>query len=178
MLRNISVVALFAAFVLGLAGCGGSNTGVPCPPPAPLPEGESAVRLKVVRGDAGGALALAEVHINDQGPFTFIVDTGASHTTIEKSVARRLNLPRAEGQFETTGIRSTSTSDPVRLENWRLGTIPMPAVTAAEVDMPDVKRKYQLDGLLGSDVLSQFGSVQIDFEGQLMILRPKPGQAK
>jgi hypothetical protein len=55
-------LAAAAVALLVLPGC--------CrePRPAPLPEGQQAVRLSVLEGPGGTALALVPVYINDEGP--------------------------------------------------------------------------------------------------------------
>ena len=149
------------------------SSGREIPPLAPLPPGKSAVRLNVLRGQGGGAVALADVHINDQGPLTFIVDTGASHSVIQKSVARQLGLPQLEGKIETIGVQSVGEARRVMLDRWRVGDIDLPGLIVSEIDMPAVSREYRLDGLLGSDVLSRFGAVLIDYDGQVLEFRPR-----
>lgn len=165
------------AFPVLFAGCEFSKSqpsGREIPPLAPVPAGKSAVRLNVLRGQGGGAVALAEVHINDQGPFTFIIDTGASHSVVQKSVARQLALPQMEGTIETIGVQSVGEAKSVKLERWRIGDIELPGLIVSEIDMPAVSRSYRLDGLLGSDVLSRFGAILIDYDGQVLEFRGAP----
>lgn len=57
-----------------------------------LPTGDASVPML----DFGGRPGL-NVRINGQGPFAFVVDTGASHTVIDLSLASELSLPAGGG---------------------------------------------------------------------------------
>jgi Aspartyl protease len=140
---------------------------------APLPKGELAVRLLVLHGPGGTAMALVPVYINGQGPFTFALDTGASHTLIDREIADRLNLEAVGEPVETTGVSAEAEALPVRVQKWRVGDIKLPPRTLITLRMAEPSRRFKLQGLLGSDILSQFGVVQIDYKGQVLTLRPK-----
>ena len=49
----------------------------------------------VTMTDFGGR-PMVDVRINGKGPYPFILDTGASHTIVDESLARELALPAAE----------------------------------------------------------------------------------
>jgi Aspartyl protease len=162
-------LAAAAVALLAVAGC--------CrePRPAPLPEGQQAVRLYVLEGSGGTALALVPVYINDEGPFAFALDTGASHTLVDLEVARKLNLQRAGRPTQITGVTCFSDAIPVRVERWRVGDVELPPWRLVTLKMPDSGRDVKLAGLFGSDVLSRYGTIQIDYAGQVLILNPKAG---
>jgi Aspartyl protease len=160
-------LAAAAVTLLAVAGC--------CrePRPAPLPEGQQAVRLYVLEGSGGTALALVPVYINDEGPFAFALDTGASHSLVDLEVARKLNLPKAGRPTQITGVTGFSEAIPVRVERWRVGDVELPPWRLVTLKMPDSGRDVKLAGLFGSDVLSRYGTIQIDYAGQVLILNPK-----
>jgi hypothetical protein len=163
-------VCLLAVFAVLLAGC--QRRGPDVPPPAPLPEGEQAVRLTVLRG-AGGAMAFVPIYINGQGPFAFALDTGASHSVVSTEVAEQLGLPVAGPPVQTAGVISVGELIPVRVESWRVGDVELPPLTLARVNIPNPPgRQVRLDGLLGSDVLSRYGVIKVDYDGQVLILSP------
>ncbi len=118
-------------------------------------------------------MALVPVYINGQGPFTFALDTGASHTLIDREIANQLNLKAVGEPVETTGVSAEAEAIPVRVEKWRVGDIELPPRTLITLRMAEPSRRFKLQGLLGSDILSQFGVVQIDYTGQVLTLRPK-----
>lgn len=70
-------------------------------------------------------------------------------------------------------MRSVGEARRVKLDRWRVGHIELPGLIISEIDMPAVSREYRLDGLLGSDALSRFGAVLIDYDGQVLELRPR-----
>ena len=170
-LRNLwRGLVLGMLFVLTATGCrrGGEETHL-----APLPKGELAVRLLVLHGPGGTAMALVPVYINGKGPFTFALDTGASHTLIDRDIAEQLNLEAVGEPVETTGVSAEAEAIPVRVRNWRVGDIKLPARTLITLRMAEPNRRFKLQGLLGSDILSQFGVVEINYNGQVLTLRPK-----
>src|SRR4051794_40835072 len=70
-----------------LTGCLLLPSQVASPAPA---TGGAGVPLQVVKDTSGSVLALASITIQDQGPYTFVVDTGASRTVIDRPVVDSL----------------------------------------------------------------------------------------
>jgi predicted aspartyl protease len=151
----------------------------PTHPRGPLPPGQQAVQLIVVRGAAGNTLAFVPVYINKQGPFKFTLDTGASESTIDWELAQRLALPADGDPVTVTGVGSVSEAIPVRVEKWRLGKdVELPSQHLVMLHLAVADRKSGIQGLLGSDVLSQFGAVLVDYNGQVLVLHPKRATGK
>ncbi len=71
-------------------------------------------------------------------------------------------------------LRAAATSEaiPVRVKQWRVGDVPLPAGILVVLDMPRESRKFQLQGLLGSDVLSRFHAIEVDYKGKVLTLHP------
>lgn len=165
---------LLVAFVLvSLTGCGGCSSQTL----APMPKGELAVRLMVLEAPDGTTMALVPVYINDTGPYTFALDTGASDSVVDLRIAEKLHLEVAGREVTTTGVAAVSKGIPVRVEKWRIGDIKMPARRMVAIKMPQSGGSYQLQGLLGSDILHEFGKIEIDYKGQLLILHPEEKKA-
>lgn len=157
-----------------VGGCGfvGSLTQ-PAPESSAVPVGERTVQLLVLQGPEGSALALVPVYIDGQGPFTFALDTGASHSLIDRRLAERLHLSVAGPPVITTGVASRTTSIPVQVAAWSVGQVRLPARTLVMLDLPRASNEaHQLQGLLGSDVLSLFGTILVDYDGQVLTLDP------
>jgi predicted aspartyl protease len=133
-------------------------------------EGEArSVRIRVLSG-AGGVFAFLRVYIGGKGPFAFTVDTGASHSVVDFDVVRRLGLKTIGEPVEVTGITCRGEAGRLRMARWRAGAIRLPAGEIQTIDMPDPGGGIEIDGLLGSDVLSTFGAITVDYEGERLFL--------
>ena len=169
-MRRISVprpcLCRLALLLLALPGCNRLST----PQVAP---GEHSVKLVVVQGPGEGTLALVPVTLEGQGPFNFALDTGASHSVIDRDLADRLHLPVAGAATKVAGVGAVSEATPVRIKEWSLGSVELPAGTLMVVDMPASSRDLKMHGLFGSDILSRFGAVRIDYVNKELTLRPR-----
>jgi hypothetical protein len=129
------------------------------------------VRLKVVKAHNGATLALAPVFIRGKGPFVFAVDTGASQSVVDSSLIMRLHLQ--QGHSETvTGVSCTSKVREVKVQHWSVGRVDLPAHTITSTNLPG-KGSSGLQGLLGSDILSQFGAITLDYKHQMLVLHAR-----
>lgn len=106
------------------------------------------------------------IHIGGQGPFGFVVDTGAERTVVSNEIAGRLGLATA-GRARVVGIAETVTADmfhlrDVRLRDVRLGDVVVPAFAQTNIGGP---------GLIGIDSLENH-RLLIDFVAGRMDIRP------
>jgi Aspartyl protease len=113
---------------------------------------------------AGQVAESVDVCIGSQGPYPFILDTGAGQSTIDAGLAHRLHLATAGAAGEFAGVGCTGTARPVSVEAWSLDGIDLAAQNLTAATLPQLGGKDEPDGLLGSDVLSRFGAVRIDFD--------------
>lgn len=98
-----------------------------------------------------------DVLIDAQGPFRFVVDTGADRTVIADDVAQRLSLPPAN-RVLVEGIVRTIPAGTVRIRSLSFGS-----VEAAGLVIPVLPRALiGSDGYLGLDVIDGH-SVTFDF---------------
>jgi hypothetical protein len=156
--------ALLAVLVLlALVGCGRLSRNQ---------QREMVVRLQVVEGPGGSVLALVPVTVAGQGPFPFALDTGASQSVVDLDVKARTNLPEVGRTREVTGILGTGEAIVVQVDDWQADDVTLPRVRAIALDLPKPAEGQGLAGLLGSDVLSTFGAITVDYERQVLILRP------
>lgn len=183
--RRASTVApaipkLLSAVVLavGVAACGdseaaqtGTSTAAASTQPAARPDRKPLeVDLRVVSGP-GGVFAFAEVFINGKGPFAFTVDTGASRSVLDADLVRRVGVEAVGEPVEITGITCRGQAGRVRVQGWRVGGVRLPRAEIQSIDMPEPPDGTAIDGLLGSDILSRFGSVTVDYKAERLLLR-------
>jgi len=135
-------------------------------------KGERRVKLKVVSAPDRSTIALVPVYINGVGPFAFAVDTGASKSLVDLRVVHQLGLKTLGSAGRVRGVAGTATGEKVRISRWRAGSVGLPGVTIASLHLtrPDGKG---LDGLLGSDVLSRYGKIALDYDHDVLLLDPK-----
>lgn len=151
---------------LGFSLVGGSALAgnlVPQIPPAAAPP-EDPVLILDASLDSDDRLTV-EVEINGQGPFNFVVDTGAGRSVLTPGVAQRLNLPPGP-QILVHGISSAITTptariDSLRASEARLGSAILPVLPYERVGA---------DGLLGVDILDR-RNVVMDFRRRQLLIR-------
>jgi predicted aspartyl protease len=133
--------------------------------PAPSAPGSQRVPMTVIRSGAS-TVAVVPVTIGGVGPKKFALDTGASNSVVDRSVAHQLSLPPVGRPRNAAGVSCSATSQPVHVASWRVGTVTLPPqdVDSIALPIPD------LDGLVGSDVLYRFGTVTIDYAASTLVL--------
>lgn len=131
-----------------------------------------AVPLEILDGPGGGTLAFVPVTIHSEGPFTFALDTGASHSVLDAGIAEQLGLEQTDVDTEITGVVGAADATPVQVEDWQLGDIDLGARPVLTLDLAP-EGEIGLQGLLGSDVLSGFGAVVVDYDAGTLTLRPR-----
>jgi predicted aspartyl protease len=151
-----------------------TQTGSPSTTTAPAPTTTASrptrppgVRLRVESGSFG-VFAFARVFIGGNGPFTFTVDTGASHSVVDYDLVRKLGLRTIGEPLTVTGITCRGQAARLRMHRWRVGGVRLPAAEIQTIDMPDPGGG--VDGLLGSDILSRFGTIAVDYRRKLLLL--------
>lgn len=104
-------------------------------------------------GPSSGAV-LVPVGVNGHGPFTFVLDTGSSHSTVSSELAVRLALP-AVAKTSVATIAGSETRLVVQVRQLTVGN------ATGDNLMPSVDSTAQLraiepgvDGILGQDFLS------------------------
>ena len=106
-----------------------------------------------------------EVEINGQGPFNFVVDTGAGRSVLTPAVAEKLNLP-AGPQILIHGISSAITSPTARIDSMRAGEARLGAAVLPVLPY----ERVGADGLLGVDILDR-RNVVMDFRKRKLLIR-------
>lgn len=157
------IVAVCMSTIVAVAAVGGSVASA-------RPVGAHAaavVPIVVLHSKSGGTVVAAKVIIHGRA-FAFLIDTGASVTLINPTIARRLHLKTVGKPHTFCGVTGCAQARRVRLSRWSIGGQPLPSVVVSS--SPITGASGFGFGLLGSDVLSKFGSVTIDYRNKLMTL--------
>jgi predicted aspartyl protease len=161
---------LLAAAALIVSGCGASSTTTAkAVIPTENPDGSLNVAIKVVR-HGKQVIALVPVTINGKGPYTFALDTGASQSLVDSSVAKELDVKPTGDTHKVAGISSVTKVTSIAVKRWRVGKVQLPATTIVEENLPFGNADGGVQGLLGSDMLSQFDVVTIDYNHSVLRL--------
>lgn len=159
--RHAPLAAMVAALACMLGGCSITLPGFSSV--ATVSSSPMTVSLRILKGADNSTLALAPVYIHGEGPYQFIVDTGASVSIMRREIARQLALPPAGSRQQVNGVGGTEQIAFVTISNWRADRLALPHGTIGSGTLPFNDGGSPLDGLLGSDVWSQFGKVTIDY---------------
>jgi predicted aspartyl protease len=128
----------------------------------------------------------APVRIDGQGPFQFVVDTGANRTVVSAELARSLGLPPGP-MANVHGVAGVEPAQTAMIGELRVGS-----VVSKDLLAPRLPRdRLGADGLIGVDVLRnrkvlmdfRRGELQISASsmrslGPLDLLRESTGQAR
>ncbi len=195
-MRALSIGASLGATLVLAVGCGSSShhsatghtgTGAVLTPSgrhlpklstAGTPRGEQTVKIEVVATSARPSrqtLALVPMFIDGHGPLPFALDTGASRSLISPTLAARLHLPARGSAGMLQGVTGAASAENFAIASWRAGSIALPPSLIAAVGSPTTGAVSSLHGpvgLLGSDVLSRYGKIAIDYDKGLLVLDP------
>ncbi len=141
-------------------GCGGATA---------LQGGATRVPL-TVSTVAGQVAESLDVCIGGQGPFPFVLDSGAGQSTVDAGLAERLHLSSAGPASQFAGVGCTGTAKPVAVDSWSLDGVTLAPQELTAATLPQIGGKGEPVGLIGSDVLSRFGAVRIDFASRALVL--------
>jgi len=116
------------------------------------------------------AAFVVPVHINGHGPVNFVLDTGATLSCIDVSLARELKLPD-EGPMGgvAIGAMSAGAIETVRMDTLRVGNAAAFDIVACRLDLAALRSALGVQGLIGLNFLKQF-DVRIDFDRRVVSL--------
>jgi hypothetical protein len=129
--------------------------------------------VRIVHIDAG-AVVLVNVCIDGAGPFPFVVDSGSSLSVIDKQLSQRFHLHQVGRVQQAAGIACSAMVVPEQLSSWAVGGMALRPQFVFSASLPNLEPNQPLAGVIGSDVLSRFGSVRIDYQKQTL----SPGAAE
>jgi hypothetical protein len=150
------------------SGCGGATA-----------LGGGAERIPITVSTVAGQVAeTVNVCIGGQGPFPFVVDSGAGESVIDAHLAARLHLADVGPPTEFDGVGCTGHSEVVAVTSWSVAGAALAPQSLTAATLPDFGTQGLPVGLLGSDVLSRFGAVRLDFSAQTLTLGGPQAPAK
>ena len=101
-------------------------------------------------------LIIVQATVNGSGPFSFLLDTGSTHTVIDPGLARQLQA-QIIGEASLTTVSGVHMDRLARLKEIRVGNSVVSELGAVIDTMDQVKLKVSgVRGVLGEDFLSQF----------------------
>ncbi len=130
-------------------------------------EGSTATAETLSTGDDANSRMTVPIMVNGQGPFRFIIDTGADSSVISRELAQRLALPSGK-KARLVSLSGINDVQMVRIDSLRvsanreLRNLRVPALAAENLGA---------DGLLGLDALKG-QRILLDFAAQSMIVEP------
>ena len=112
-------------------------------------------------------LIVVEATVNGMGPFSFLLDTGSTHTVIDPSLALQLQAP-VVGEASLTTVSDVRMDKMARLQEVRVGDSAASELGAVIDKMDQVKLKAPgVRGVLGEDFLSQF-DIFLDYKKRIL----------
>jgi len=130
-----------------------------------------------------GTRPAVQVMVNGQGPFLFLVDTGAQgEARADSSLVERLRLPSVgEDRSSDASSRVSASMNVVQLDEIALGDVLFQNVRAPSRNYNTSDYLPHIDGILGFDLFSKY-LLTLDYPGKRVILAtgslPKPDQAE
>jgi len=106
------------------------------------------------------------VHLSGEGPYRFLVDTGADRSAVSRELADKLRLKSAGGA-ELHSVSGVSTVNTARVHDLAFTRTPEKSVDAAVLESANIGA----DGIVGVDLLRS-QRIQFDFEKHSMSIVP------
>lgn len=175
IMQRIPAVAALAAVVM-TGGC--VETGTPERTEIATDTAEAGAGANTSAGveirlaGPGGAALLVPVRVNGEGPYEFVLDTGATLTCVDLVLADSLGLPEARGRI---GVGAGIGGHPgsmrlVEIDSLSVGDARAEELTGCALDLEQFRAiGLEARGLLGLNFLTSF-RVTLDFEAGRLTL--------
>ena len=161
--RCIRIVAATLIVASAISVAVPSHACEPLESDAPSVAGET-------RKDSAGR-AVARVNINGQGPFRFIIDTGANRSVISQALAARLGLALS-GEDVVHSILGANAAKMVSVDSLSFGALHLSSGDTPVLDGPMLDGEH---GLLGVDGLAG-RLLHVDFTRHCVAIYESPAQ--
>jgi predicted aspartyl protease len=168
-MRRSSSTAITASLAAALLVGGCRIDGSPGSVTVPADEAAGEVALEAT-GPQDAALVVP-VHINGAGPFSLVLDTGATFTCVTPAVVEALQLPEQRGAVGYgTGVHATARVPIVRFDSVRVGSAVAHGMSGCVLELAALGAMgAEVDGLLGLNFLREF-DVRLDFRRSILTL--------
>ncbi len=141
--------------------------------PANPDPGANAVAVRTLRG----YLMIAEVSINDRGPYDFLVDTGSNTTLLDPDLAQELGL-HAKDKLQLASLSSATGVPRYFLGKLTVGTNSLSNLEALALPLTQLRAlDGNIRGILGMNFLLHF-SFRLDFDRPALELYSSPENAR
>ncbi|MEX2244218.1 MAG: retropepsin-like aspartic protease [Fimbriimonadaceae bacterium] len=113
-----------------------------------------------------------EVFINGDGPFKFVLDTGASSTMVSWDLAERLKLPRNGVAMVGAPNSAALSRVPMhRIKELRVGDLKFFGVSAAAIMDKDFTKALNADGIVSAQDFRGY-LVTLDYRQRQLVIEP------
>jgi predicted aspartyl protease len=127
----------------------------------------SVVHVVVIHSRDGSVAVAAKVFIHGRA-FPFLIDTGATKSVLNPVIVRKLHLKLVGKPHKFCGVAACASGRRVHVAHWSIGGVALPSIN---VDSTPIAGTGNTGfGLLGSDVLSKFGAVTINYRAETLTL--------
>ena len=118
---------------------------------------------------AGEAAILVPVHVNGEGPFPFVLDTGATITCLDEALADSLQLSDRPGVIgQGAGVQGSGRLRIVGVDSLRVGEVRATDLSACALSLESLQQVgFEPQGLLGLNFLRSF-RVTLDFDRSIV----------
>jgi predicted aspartyl protease len=118
-----------------------------------------------------GVAILIPVKINGKGPYTFVLDTGATFTCIDQPVATELKLPEWNQQVGIgIAVQNANATKLVDVDTLEVGTASAQKLKACVIELKNFQTAgLNIHGLLGLNFLKSY-RMTIDFKRKVVTL--------
>jgi predicted aspartyl protease len=156
-----------ALLLLVTTGC--APDGQPAHVQAPADTAAGEVVMQLV--GANDAALIVPVHINGQGPYDLVLDTGATFTCVTPDVAEELGLSEVRGAVGYgAGVHGAGRVAIVRMDSLRVGAAVAHGMSGCVIDLGALETVgTRVQGLLGLNFLREF-DVRLDFGRNVLTL--------
>lgn len=142
----------------------------PAPAPVPAVSTDEAGETDVLSYDNKGNLMAVPVTVRGQGPYAFLVDSGAERTVISRELADKLALEPGKN------VRVHSMTEAKTLATARIPQLQFSRKLVNDIHAPELPAAYiGAAGILGVDSLRR-QRVEFDFARQTMTVTPSRAQ--